>query len=218
MTFRLTQIDELIREQHHYLEEEDECYFFGEYTARQGYGYSDTNRLIYNLKKGNDRQGLAEYRYKEIAIQDVARFITETIGNLAELTFVPVPPSKCRTDAAYDDRMTAILRAAQALNPDLDYRELVVQNQSTVASHAAGEGERRPTPDEIMANYSVDASLLTECRENIIIFDDVLTAGSHFKAMKQFLLQHVPEASILGLFVARTAHEADVTSLFDILE
>lgn len=181
MTFRLTQIDELIREQHHYLDEQDECYFFGEYTARQGYGYSDTNRLIYNLKKGNDRQGLAEYRYKEAAIQEVARYITATIGNISDFTFVPVPPSKCRTDASYDDRMSAILRAAQALNPDLDYRELVLQHHSTVASHTAGEGERRPTPDEIMANYSFDSSQLIGIRRNIVIFDDVLTAGSHFK-------------------------------------
>ncbi|MEG5551162.1 hypothetical protein UXO11_16355 [Enterobacter wuhouensis] len=138
------------------------------------------------------------------------------IGNIDDYTFVPVPPSKCRTDAAYDDRMTAILRAAQALSPDLDFRELVLQNQSTAASHASTVN--RPTPNEIMANNNVDSNLLAECRENIVIFDDVLTAGSHFKAMKQFLRQYLPEANILGLFVARTAREADITSLFDILE
>lgn len=214
MTFRLTQIDELIRGQHYHIDAGDLCYFFGEYTARQHAAYSETNQLIMNLKKGNERRGLQDYHYKGTAINRVAQMITRTIGNIGDYTFVPVPPSKCRTDAAYDDRMTAILRAAQAMNPSLDFRELVLQNQSMIASHASTAS--RPTPDEIMANYSLDASLLAGIRGNIIIFDDVLTAGSHFKAMKQFLRQHLPEASILGLFVARTAREADVTSLFDL--
>ncbi|EAA2597004.1 hypothetical protein DNM18_27435, partial [Salmonella enterica subsp. enterica] len=193
MTFRLTRIDELIREQHYYLEDGDLCYFFGEYTARQGAAYSETNQLIMNLKKGNERRGLQDYRYKGIATERVARMITSTIGNLDEYTFVPVPPSKCQSDAAYDDRMTAILRIAQTLNPVMDYRELVLQNVSTVASHASAAN--RPSPDEIMANYRLDENLRAGCRDNIVIFDDVLTAGSHFKAMKRFLLQFFPEAN-----------------------
>lgn len=52
MTLRLTLIDELIRKQHHYLEDGDLCYCFGEYTARQGAAYSKTNQLIINLKRG----------------------------------------------------------------------------------------------------------------------------------------------------------------------
>ncbi len=216
MTFRLTRIDELIRDQHYHLEDGDLCYFFGEYTARQGAAYSETNQLIMNLKKGNERRGLPDYRYKGIAIERVARMITSTIGNLHEYTFVPVPPSKCQTDAAYDDRMTAILRIAQTLKPVMDYRELVLQNASTVASHASTAN--RPTPEEIMANYRLDENLQAGCRDNIVIFDDVLTAGSHFKAMKRFLQQSFPEASVLGLFVARTTRDADVTSLFDVLD
>lgn len=50
LTLRLTLIDELIRKQHHYLEDGDLCYCFGEYTARQGTAYSKTNQLIINLK------------------------------------------------------------------------------------------------------------------------------------------------------------------------
>ncbi|EKM1661225.1 TPA: hypothetical protein KAT19_001425 [Escherichia coli] len=38
----------------------------------------------------------------------------------------------------------------------------------------------------------------------------VLTAGSHFKAMKSLILQHIPEACILGLFVARTTRGAQI--------
>ncbi|BDV57394.1 TPA: hypothetical protein ACYZZ7_004910 [Escherichia coli] len=207
MTLRLTLIDELIRKQHHYLEDGDLCYCFGEYTARQGAAYSETNQLIINLKKGYERRAFPDYHYKKVAIEYVAQMLISNIGNLEEYTFVPVPPSKCRTDAAYDDRMTEILRIAQTYEPWLDYRELVVQNVSTIASHTAAN---RPSPEAIMANYQLNEQLLEGCRPWIVIFDDVLTAGSHFKAMKSLILQHIPEACILGLFVARTTRGAQI--------
>lgn len=49
MTFRLTKIDELTIGQHYHLDASDTC-FFGEYTARKGFGFSETNQLIHNLK------------------------------------------------------------------------------------------------------------------------------------------------------------------------
>ncbi|EJN2862229.1 hypothetical protein NPT69_001072 [Salmonella enterica subsp. enterica serovar Yaba] len=110
--------------------------------------------------------------------------------------------------------MTAILRICRELNPSVDYRELVAQNNSTTASHMA---VNRPSPDEIVANYRINTDLLEGCRSNIVVFDDVLTAGSHFKAMKTFLRQSLPEANIAGLFVARTARNADLTHIADIL-
>ena len=48
---RLTKIDDLTREDHWYLTDEDDCYFLGEYTAREGFGHSHTNSVIYNIKK-----------------------------------------------------------------------------------------------------------------------------------------------------------------------
>lgn len=217
MTFRLTQIDDLVRGQHYHLEEDDLCYFFGEYTARRGATHSATNQLIMNLKKGNDRRGRPEYRYKGQAIDDVARMVNSSFGGaIANYTFVPVPPSKCRTDAAYDDRMAAVLRKVHELNPALDFRELVWQKSSTVASHEAANN--RPTVDAIMENYRLDEALIPGVKQNIIVFDDVLTAGCHFRAMKRFLLRYFPQASVLGLFVARTAREADIASLFDLLD
>ncbi|WP_205935401.1 hypothetical protein, partial [Escherichia coli] len=68
----------------------------------------------------------------------------------------------------------------------------------------------RPSPEAIMANYQLNEQLLEGCRPWIVIFDDVLTAGSHFKAMKSLILQHIPEACILGLFVARTTRGAQI--------
>ncbi|ELM8713352.1 hypothetical protein Q2S31_004625 [Escherichia coli] len=57
--------------------------------------------------------------------------------------------------------MTEILRIAQTYEPWLDYRELVVQNVSTIASHTAAN---RPSPEAIMANYQLNEQLLEGCR------------------------------------------------------
>ena len=69
---RFTKIDELTRPDHYWLTEEDQCFYLGEYTARQGYAYSATNNLILNFKKALDRRHKREWRYKELAIQQAA--------------------------------------------------------------------------------------------------------------------------------------------------
>jgi len=69
---RLSQIDELTRVDHWYLEDGDQCWYLGEYTARKGYAGSETNNLILNLKKPMDRRERPEWRYKERAIATVA--------------------------------------------------------------------------------------------------------------------------------------------------
>ncbi|MCI1680456.1 MAG: hypothetical protein LKK36_09280 [Ewingella americana] len=206
MTFRLTKIDELTRPDHYHLDESDNCYFFGEYTARKGFSHSDTNQLILNLKKGSDKKGSYEYRYKGRAIQQVANLITGTIGNLYDYTFVPIPPSKCNDDPAYDDRMTAILRLCLQTNGNLQFREMISQRISMEASHSSAA---RPSPAQIAANYQFDHNLTAGIRNTIVIFDDVLTAGSHYKAMKDTIRHHLPNVGLMGLFVARTARDAE---------
>lgn len=66
--------------------------FFGEYTARKGFGFSETNQLIHNLKKSVEKRGSYEYRYKGKAINKIAQMLVG-ITNLKDLTFVPIPPS-----------------------------------------------------------------------------------------------------------------------------
>ena len=127
-----SRIDDLTRSDHHYLTEADECYFLGEYTARAGYSYSSTNHLIFNFKKAMDRRGLPEWRYKGRAINQAAGAFRDGLMPTAFriLTFVPIPPSRTRSDPLYDDRLMKMLRAIQ---PDLalDIRELILQTQNT---------------------------------------------------------------------------------------
>ena len=71
---RFTKVDDSIRDQHFFLGPDDDCYFMREYTARAGYSHSQTNDIILNLKKGMDRRGRPEWRYKEWAINVASNY------------------------------------------------------------------------------------------------------------------------------------------------
>ena len=200
----LTKVDATTLNDHCYLTEQDECYFLGEYTARAGFSFGPTNDLISNLKKGVDRRGKPEWRYKERAIQQAATAFRDALPpppNPARLivTFVPVPPSSSKDDPGYDDRLVRMLQAIRPKTP-FDIRELIIQIESTEPSHTSVV---RLTPDEILSNYKLDESLKEPTPSKIFVVDDVLTLGSHFRAAKDFLSSHFPGVKVAGLFVAR---------------
>lgn len=202
---RFSKVDGPLREDHSYLNESDNCYFIGQYTARRGFAYSATNQLIFNLKKSVDRRGRPEWRYKEEAIRTVAGVFRENLpGNaLDRWTFVPVPPSQARTDPDYDDRMVQVLAAVRR-DPPLDIRELVVQRQRTVPVHRGGE---RLRPAELESLYSIDEGSAYPPPSVLAIVDDMLTTGARFRAIDSILQRRFPEARIFGLFIARRVPE-----------
>lgn len=130
MAFRPSKIDDLTRPDHSYLTSEDIVYFIGEYNAREGYGFSDMNQLIFNLKKPMDRRGRTDWRYKGEAIERAARLFTGLIkpAILPQLTIVPMPSSKRKDHPDHDDRMLQVVRLiGQGREEPVDVRELLVQ-------------------------------------------------------------------------------------------
>jgi len=201
----LTKIDDLYREDHTYLKEDDECYFLGEYTARKGYTYSATNSLILNLKKDLKTKGTSQWRYKESAIKEAAASFSNAINPefLDKTTFVPIPPSKSKADPLYDDRITKLIQAIR-LDPPLDVRELVVQVESTTPAHTM---DYRMKPAELERLYKMDQNLLKPHPNTVVLVDDVLTTGAHFRAAKSIISNHFKGIHIIGLFVARRVPE-----------
>jgi len=201
MPTRFTRIDDLTRPDHTFIREEDECYHLGDYKARQGFGAGATNDLIQNLKKPMDRQGRPEWQYKNWAIDRAAEMLRESFGasGFGAGTVVPTPPSKMRTNPLYDPRLSQILeRAAAPFNGDV--RELVYQVADIGAAH---DGER-VSIDELIENYGIHANLLAPFRNNtVFVFDDVLTTGRHFRAMKAKILDRFPGTRVRGIFLAR---------------
>ncbi len=203
---RLTKIDELTRPDHSYLTAADECYFLGEYTARKGFAFSTTNRLIFNLKKSMDRRGRSEWPYKAMAIQTVADALRAALNDKARqtLTFVPVPPSKTKTDPLYDDRLAQVLRGVWP-GQAVDVRELIVQPQSSDAVH---DRDDRPKPADLEARYVVDRGFLPPPPQAIAVVDDMVTTGAHFVAVRNMLRREFPDIPVMGIFIARRVPEA----------
>jgi len=203
---RLTKIDDLTRPDHSYLTAADDCYFLGEYTARKGYRFSTTNNLIINLKKPMDRQNRPEWPYKARAIQTVARALHVALNDNARqtLTFVPVPPSKAKTDPLYDDRLLQVLHGVWP-GQATDVRELIVQPNSSDAAH---DRDDRPKPAELAVRYTVERGLLHPKPQIVAVVDDLVTTGAHFVAMKTILRREFPDTQIVGVFIARRVPEA----------
>lgn len=187
------------KSQHYYIEETDQCYYFGEYTASAGFAYSDTNQLVLNFKKSPTKKDKPEWVYKTRAIEQVSRLLNNATNPQSDMIFVPVPPSKCIDDPLYDDRLVQVLSRLTPGWMGSGYRELIKQHLSTEASHLSTVRNI----DTLMANYSVNMTILEPAPKGIIIFDDVLTTGCHYKAMQRTLQGLYPEANIIGLFLAR---------------
>ena len=82
-----------------------------------------------------------------------------------------------------------------------DIRELIVQKESYVPSHTMTAD--RPTPDSLAANYILDHDILEPAPTMIVIFDDVLTTGAHYKAVQKTLRTKFPAVPMFGAFIAR---------------
>jgi predicted amidophosphoribosyltransferase len=199
---RLTRVDELILEQHGSLTVDDECYFLREYTRGGGFQASETNQLIANLKKSVERRDQRDYRYKEQAIEVAGRELRASLREnwLRTATLVPIPPSANRDDPLYDDRIIRVIRALTR-GLEVDVRELIVQRESIVPAHL--RGDYRPRVPEIFENYEIDESIADPAPTRIGLFDDILTAGSHFRAAKLLLQQRFGEIPVVGIFIAR---------------
>lgn len=208
-------IDELNRKDHFYLEPTDECYFEGEYTPREGFAYSDTNSFIQNLKKPVDRRGLPEWKYKVNAINRAALSIKNGFEEqwLKSVVLLPSPPSKIPTDPAYDDR---ILQVLNKINPawGLDIRELIRQTTNREAMHTLDD---RYTPGQLMGMWEINEALVDPIPSEIVFVDDILTSGTHFRASKDLLQQRFGLVNVVGIFLARVvrpSNDIDFSKLF----
>lgn len=211
---RLTRVDELTRADHTFLGVDDECLFFGEYSARRGFAHSATNNLILNFKKPVRYRGTSAWQYKRSAINAAANAFSQNLATaLDRLTLVPVPPSKLKNDPEYDDRIIQMLSAIRGpigVRPDI--RELVIQINSMPASHGS---ESRLPPSEWEKAYLINAQCAEPPPTWIGIIDDLVVTGCRFRAMSNVLKARFPSARITGLFIARRVPEATDLSDFD---
>jgi predicted amidophosphoribosyltransferase len=142
--------------------------------------------------------------HKERAIRTVAAGVRKVVerSSAEQYTWVPIPSSKMEGHPDHDDRMLRALKLAFA-GYDVDIRTLLHQTKSTEADHVRDE---RRSPEELLALLQIDQQSLASkpLKHQIVLFDDVLTTGKHFKCCETKLREVVPtETRIMGMFVAR---------------
>ncbi|KTD66490.1 hypothetical protein Lsan_0435 [Legionella santicrucis] len=201
---KLLKIDEVIRSNHFYLQSNDLCYYFGDYYARQGYGHSPMNQLIYNFKKYMNRKGKSDWHFKEDAIKEVAKTIhcLDVWNKLKQYTWVPLPSSKLKDDPEFDDRLMRTLLCLKEKEPYLDVRDLFSIKTGRIAAHNP-DIIYRPTVQDHLSNFQLNRNLLEPSPKAIAIFDDVITTGASFLAGKMLLNQVFPDTHLIGIFIAR---------------
>jgi hypothetical protein len=195
--FRL--IDETNWDEYHYIEPGDDCLYLWErmsqVKAGQWHQYP-TNGFIANLQIPVSCKVDNAYRYKHKinAVKYAATALGQVLArNLA--TFVPMPPSKTRNDPEHDDRLLKVLKGVTPPLPDI--RELVLLTENFDAK------QKGISPEDRASKYRINEKVAKSKPSKIFIFDDVLTTGCHFKAVKMVLKERFPEAHVCGIFLAR---------------
>jgi hypothetical protein len=162
---------------------------------------SETNQIIQNIKKSPDRRGRPEWFYKERDLQRAASELRAALNPawLRAATIVPVPPHVVKGDPLHDDRVAQIATLMEA-GTKIDIRELIVQTVTVDPSHQSAS---RPKPHDLRANYRLEGSLCEPAPTMLGILDDVLTAGAHFRAIRDMLSERFPAIPAVGIFYAR---------------
>tara|TARA_B100000315_G_scaffold236460_1_gene252229 strand:+ start:5914 stop:6519 length:606 start_codon:yes stop_codon:yes gene_type:complete len=180
-----------------HLDDTDKCYYARDYISQGGYQSSETNDLISNFKKSTDRKNKPEWHYKKIAIERFATELSLVIRDKMSITCIP--SSKCTTDPDYDFRLEETLLHLKEKKPLINIEYPLKVSQTTLASHLGGSRDI----STIYANLKWDG-FTTPPEKLIILIDDVITSGAHFKACKKKFLEHHPGIEVLGLFWAKT--------------
>jgi len=202
---RLTRLDAWSCREHLFLAATDQCAYLSSYLAGAGYDACPGNQLMHNFKCAPSIAGhdIRRGHYKRQAIRTLAHWLRCAVPReLAEqCTWVPIPPSKRRDDPDYDDRLSQTLRRAFTAY-DCDVRPLLYQVCSTVSDHAGGA---RLGSDTLHALLRLDSAALRgrPIRQSIVLFDDVLTSGKHFKCCERRLREALPCTPIAGVFLMR---------------
>jgi hypothetical protein len=102
-------------------------------------------------------------------------------------------------DPEYDNRLARVLSTAFH-GWKSDVRDMLKLTRSTLADHESAE---RLAYDELLGITAATESMNTGPRPIVVILDDVLNSGKHFKVAQQLVRERYPDVDIRGLFLAR---------------
>jgi hypothetical protein len=180
----------LLLGEHCYLDSTDDCYFANLYECRR--------------RVGARSQILALKRNQTSAIRYFTQQLSAALPEkwASNFTFVPMPPA------------AGLLNPVRSIVKELaveDTRDLLLQNVSTPCSHNGW----RLSPAQ-RAEFMIVNELAAHPKpEAVVVVDDVLTTGAHYRASKEVLRMRWPGLSVLGLFIARVCSRSKGRCYFE---
>lgn len=196
---------------HRELDGEDICLFLH---TRETHQYGEIDQWSYAYQTIENfkispvalQNNPARRRYKEQAVQTITNDLTMLFRDAnprARFLLVPAVTSKSRTDPNYDDRLIKVCSTVASRFPNVDSYELLSISR-TIASAHPGAGTRNV--NALFSNIVVDTSIAIRDYASVLIFDDVISSGAHFKACKLAIQRaYGNDVLIEGVFWARTA-------------
>jgi hypothetical protein len=182
-----------------HLQETDECYYAKDYIAGAGFQGGIVNSDILNFKKTPTLSG---QQYRTQAIQkfadEVSHFLDCDLGKIFSVT--AIPSSKIKTDSEYDNRFEDFFQELKKRCPCIDVVWPVIAMSSVPATH---QSKSPRNPIMIMQNYQFNG-FDGFTPDRLIVFDDLLTSGAHFRAYKDFLIQSKFKGEVIGVFWAKS--------------
>lgn len=210
MSLRFITLEEEDIDKYEHIDISDSIVYLQEYSSGLGFT-TEGNSIIYNIKKSPDTKGTPQWEYKERDMNYVAKIIASAMDRLAtedkNIYWIPVPPSKIETHELFDDRMNQMLVKAKVLSNN-PYNIIINNIYQTANREASSTTNKRRGVEALKvleAQYRMrDIPDYNSESDVIVVFDDVLTSGCHFKAIKNVILKTYPNAKIGGVFIART--------------
>ncbi|MBN8538468.1 MAG: hypothetical protein J0M15_15555 [Deltaproteobacteria bacterium] len=177
----------------------DVCIYAREYKAGQGYAAGETNQLILNFKMFVTFKGTNRWRYRDRDVRKFAEEAALNFGANSTVAITAIPSSKAKNDPDYTNRFEDMLTHLLTLRPNLIEEWPVELIQTVQASHQAGSRN----PQQIQQHYRW-RGFQNGVPQTLVLFDDVVTTGSHFRAMSDFIRSNGYTGNIVGIFWARS--------------
>lgn len=177
---------------------DDECFYAHDFIPSTGFQGGQANNNVINFKKAPNTPG---QNYRTGAIYKFALDASSLIDCESGRTYAvtAIPSSKCKLDPQYDNRFEDFFGELAKLRPCIDIQWPII-NQSTVTPSHGGGTRSAAT---LASNYQFSGFTGTH-PDFILVFDDVLTTGAHFRAFKDFLIQSGYNGKVYGLFWTKT--------------
>jgi hypothetical protein len=177
------------------LEPNDECFYARERMSHGGYGFSETNSLVDNFKMERSLQGEKRWYYRNQAVIIFAHELADLLES--GMCIAAIPSSKKPDHPEYTSRYEDLFTELQKL------KTVIIETPITIleSKQSSRMGGSRDI-DEIYKNLVWLGFKKTT--NHVILIDDVITTGGHFKACQRLILGRCPEMRIIGAFWAKT--------------